>query len=1223
MSHLLRIIQINGHLEGVLELSLDGHTNICGTNASGKTTLQRLVPVFYGELPNKVVPKTRKKFDQFYLPHSNSYLIYEYRREEGDLCQAVLTRSSDGGVDYRFIKAGFASQHYLIQETDGLRALSYAEWASGLRQNKIIYSNKLNATSEYRSVIQNDFSLLRGSSRESRHLRQLAAQFSLVKSTHRIRHLEKLVSAVHAKEGKLDTLKTMLAAIFEEEGVELPVTGVRTSKAKQWIQEMRQSTGLAELQKEFQSLNAHAQELAATEAELWRLHPHLIKDAAYLQQSLADEEAQVEALGAELKQQERLFSEQLNDQNASLSKTTSELRQAEQELEDIHSRYDYYSERDLPGLAADLKQLPAWREELQQLEKHLQLMRDELGDSLQKLETRKLELAQNLEQRTRQVYQQIQSLQQQKELRREEQGDEERELQAVQEQRLEQERSQFQAQQAQLLEQLFELRAQLKVSQQTAAEAQELDLAQVRIDQAQQDQQARAQTLDSLRQEAEVCKDQRRLASEQLNQISAQLQQAEQRWEQLRRQQDPEQGSLRYFLRAHQPGWELSLGKVLSADLLERCDLSPQQAAAGSEQIFNLQLDLNAIELPDYARDEQSLALAFQAAEQRVEELEVEKQSCSKQLSQANQRFKEQELAVDEARRQLKQSETEILYAQEARQRLLEQQQQLEKQRREHWQQQQHQLEAEKSRLEHQQEQVISALRQDYLNQLMEFKADWQEQLQAYDQQISQQQQQLQALRDEQQQQLAELEAAFNQELQARQRDPKHLREVEERLEERRLGISRTLARRDELDDYERFIRVDWKKRKPDLVQAEARLKQQKRQQEQALEELQQQYKTAQAALKRQLNLAKQACEDYRRLSQELHPLLSRLDALPQPESLPAPSQQPGDLTERLVRVNQGLLDRDQQTQQLAKKRELFEQRLIFNASSDFIGFMDQERQRLGITSESHPSQYLPLLADLLQLLEDKQQQLVAQGRNLGGDLNKFFTVFRDLNRRINLQSQRLSQEVADDLLLEGISKSEVKIHSTIDELGFWKPLQHFASLYKSWTTGELPSNAYLNALADVVDLLRSDQSYTFASLLRLELHLNEGGSDLIIRNDRQLLESSSQGMAYLILCKFLLAFTRLLRGPAEIAIHWPIDEIGTLAYHNVEKLFKACENNRIHIVGAFPNPESDVLLLFQHRYLIDRDPNDPNRRQLKRIEPQLSRLAQRLAQKQQEEQAC
>ena len=83
--------------------------------------------------------------------------------------------------------------------------------------------------------------------------------------------------------------------------------------------------------------------------------------------------------------------------------------------------------------------------------------------------------------------------------------------------------------------------------------------------------------------------------------------------------------------------------------------------------------------------------------------------------------------------------------------------------------------------------------------------------------------------------------------------------------------------------------------------------------------------------------------------------------------------------------------------------------------------------------------------------------------------------------------------------------------------------------------------------------------------------------------------------------------------------IHWPIDEIGTLAYHNVEKLFAACSSNNIVIVGAFPNPESDVLMLFSHRYLIEPSQQDPSKRQLKRIQPKVSRLAERLASKQQE----
>ena len=114
MPGLQRIILINCHLPGFVELDVSGHSNICGTNASGKTTLQRLIPVFYGELPSKVVPKTRKKFDDFYLPHANSYLIYEYQREDGQNCQVVLTRKGSDGVQYRFVEASYHQEQILV-----------------------------------------------------------------------------------------------------------------------------------------------------------------------------------------------------------------------------------------------------------------------------------------------------------------------------------------------------------------------------------------------------------------------------------------------------------------------------------------------------------------------------------------------------------------------------------------------------------------------------------------------------------------------------------------------------------------------------------------------------------------------------------------------------------------------------------------------------------------------------------------------------------------------------------------------------------------------------------------------------------------------------------------------------------------------------------------------------------------------------------------------------
>ena len=163
----------------------------------------------------------------------------------------------------------------------------------------------------------------------------------------------------------------------------------------------------------------------------------------------------------------------------------------------------------------------------------------------------------------------------------------------------------------------------------------------------------------------------------------------------------------------------------------------------------------------------------------------------------------------------------------------------------------------------------------------------------------------------------------------------------------------------------------------------------------------------------------------------------------------------------------------------------------------------------------------------------------------------------------------------------------------------------------------DLPEDDYGQSMRSVLDILgRAALSGGISKLLDIELHLREGNSDLIIRTDRQLNESSSHGMAYLILCKFLLAFTRLLRGGADVIIHWPIDELGTLHQSNVKKIFDACQSNNISVVGAFPNPESDVLKLFENRYLIDKVS-----KQLQVVQPKTSDLSARIqARKQQQE---
>ncbi|MDI5889946.1 ATP-binding protein [Halomonas rhizosphaerae] len=1216
MAHLQRIVMIHGHLEGVVELSVDGHTNICGTNASGKTTLQRLVPVFYGEQPNKVVPKTRLKFDAFYLPHRNSYLVYEYSREEGDVCQAVLTRKSDGGVEYRFVGAPYRPEDYLVESEGGVTALDYAQWANGLRRQGVSVSPKLGATSEYRSVIQNDFtqtgSQPRGNSKEGLRLRQVAARFSLVRPGQRIRHMEKLVSAVHAKEGKMDTLKTMLAAIFEEDGVELPVTRIRNTKAREWIDRMRQSMRLAPLQRSLSALESLDREIADVETSLWQLRPQLEADRHRAERESADLEAQIQRQQRAFQAREEAYQEARDALNDRLSSLDSELSKARADLDDLQRQFEAFEEADMPGLEQDLKALPQWRDQQQQLRDHLELMQQAVKESKARLEARLVELGDLLEQRRDELQALIDALGEEKEVCRDQQSDAESRLDADYQARRQALEEDFRTRLDQVTARLSELKAQLSHGAQTPEEAREAEQAQARVDQAQSEQSAAAAAMESVRAELDERKQEREAAERALERVRAQRSRAEAHRDALLVQRDPAQGSLRHFLRHHRPGWEQGLGKVIAPELLERRDLAPQLNEDASDDLFGLALDLAAIALPEHAQDEASLLAEIEAAEAALGEAQEAEKGAEKALRACHQRVQETDARLDRARGARRRAAEEVDYALQARSQCQQRHAAAQQARQVACREALEEQEAVQQALRDEQCRALEALADGHRAQRLELTADFQGRLAGFDQQVAQHRRQLDDHREETRRQRDELQAAFDRELTEQGVDPITVRETRSRLEALAIRIRQTTEREDELREYRHFMRVAWGERKPRLVEREAELSRERQQAEREREQHRADFRTARSEHQAAVRALKARRDAARALVETLAPLLDKLEALsldPAPEPI---GEAPGDAAERIERVRQGLADHARRLDELRRGCEKIESELIKGASADFQDMLEAERAKL--EGES-PRRLLPVIAGMLQLLEGQQQQLLQEGRNLSDDLDKFFTVFRDLNRRINAQSRRLSDEVADDLRLEGIGRAEVKIQSTIDELGFWEPLKRFAQRYHEWRdSGQpLPGDDYLDALAEVVELLRSDQQYSFESLLRLELHLNEGGTDLVIRNDRQLLESSSHGMAYLILCKFLLAFTRLLRGQAQVAIHWPIDEIGTLAYHNVEKLFDACDNNRIHIVGAFPNPESDVLLLFHNRYLIDRDEAAPGKRRLKRIEPRLSRLAQRL----------
>lgn len=1223
--HLRRIILIHTHIEGVVELQLDAHANICGSNGAGKTTLQRLIPVFYGQLPNQVVPRTRQSFQEFYLPRSNSYLVFEYQREAGDTAMAVLTRNANLGVEYRFVAAPYEPHLFLASVENKLQGVSYGEHTSRLRQAGIESSRKLTATSEYRSVILNDLSRMPANSSEARQLRQLSMAYSLVNTGGRLRHMEKLVSAIHAGEGKMDTLKTMLADILADEGMEPPYTRLRGQQIQDWVRRMRQSLDLESLDQELSRWESLGQNLVAREQRLCQLEQILQEDQAEQAEARQAADEQIQQLEQSLQQLQAEWQSQYSQLNSQRLEYQQNLTYTQKTLDDIQQTYDAYLNRDMDELARAMAQIPQWRRDRDEQAQHLQVLKSRGREIEQSYERHRAELHEKLNANLQQLADALQKEQQSlNELERQHvkqrqalndqyQQDREETAQAFHEQEIE-----YQKQQA-------DIKARQQADLLSAEERDQQQQVRSRIEQARQQARLAEQQVNRAAGQYQQTRQERAEAVREVEHRRQQRLQCEEACQRLQKQGAPRAGSLRHFLREQMPGWEQSLGKVVREDLLERRDLAPQLTDQ-PPNLLGVQLDLSAVSLPDHALDETALQDALQKARHDWQQAQQAEEAQTRHIKKLEETLRRQHEEQQARQRQLQDVQQEVAYAEDARQRLEEEHNALTRQRRQQLQDKLAQVEKQLQGLTHDKQQRLQTLKERYQQQHQELKADADEREQRQKDRIKQLETSRRQTQQSHDQRLRELKAHHDAQLEEKGIDAATFRQAEDRLEQLRNQIEQTLNRQEELRDYQQFMKVRWNQEKPELIQKEAELQHSLQQLETRIEQGQQRHdarQQEQQQTRRVQQERRQQADDWHeqltRLLQQIQALQLRGDSETQQQSMAALQ---GDQDERINRARHLLQEQAQYQQQLEMGLKRFDSQLIQDADADFVHQLKQRLEQQGTAGQTHLQAMLVIYRQMLQLLHDRQAELVNQGRNIGGDLKSFFDLFRDLNRRIQAQSRRISAELGQDLTLEGISRAEVRLKSTVEELEFWQPLSRFVRLYDDWQTSgrTLPGKEYLDSLAHIAGLLRHDQIYDFAGLLELELHLTESGNALVIRNDRQLLEASSHGMAYLILCQFLLAFTRMLRGRANVVLHWPIDEIGTLAYRNVEQLFKACDANDIYILGAFPNAEADVLSLFTHRYLLEKDSDNEDMRRLKQIAPQVDHLREKIQAMRQQE---
>jgi hypothetical protein len=150
MRYLNRIVFINSAAIRYSEINLDGNVHLIGTQGVGKSTLLRSILFFYNADTQKLgIPLNKKTFAEHYFGFANSFIVYEIAREAGFIC--VMAFKSQGRISYRFIDSPYDRDFFI--SPDGKAYENWDRIRAKLDDSTITYSNKIDRYEEYRNIL--------------------------------------------------------------------------------------------------------------------------------------------------------------------------------------------------------------------------------------------------------------------------------------------------------------------------------------------------------------------------------------------------------------------------------------------------------------------------------------------------------------------------------------------------------------------------------------------------------------------------------------------------------------------------------------------------------------------------------------------------------------------------------------------------------------------------------------------------------------------------------------------------------------------------------------------------------------------------------------------------------------------------------------------------------------------------------------------------------------
>lgn len=209
MNYLNSIITVNSYRgHKINQFSVDDGALIQGSNGAGKTSILRLILLFFGAPAKDIASISGKnnRFADYYLPSISSYLVYQYKKDNNDFLVIAFAKSRNE-VTYYFCE-GLFDEALFVNETG--QFIDCSEIKSHIQSVAKRKVSPAFSWSQYKQVIQSG-KRITGRDRDSQKINEAKLKFSLCAPNQSLDNIEKIAVSILANKPSLHAIRSLIA----------------------------------------------------------------------------------------------------------------------------------------------------------------------------------------------------------------------------------------------------------------------------------------------------------------------------------------------------------------------------------------------------------------------------------------------------------------------------------------------------------------------------------------------------------------------------------------------------------------------------------------------------------------------------------------------------------------------------------------------------------------------------------------------------------------------------------------------------------------------------------------------------------------------------------------------------------------------------------------------------------------------------------------------------